>query len=49
MLQIGLQVGIIHLAADEALGVKDGVLGIHGRLVLGSVTNEALGVGESDP
>ncbi len=49
MLQIGLQVGVIHLAADEALDVINGVFGVHGRLVLGGVTNEALGVGESDP
>ncbi len=44
-----LQIGVIHLATDEALDVIHGVFGVHGRLVLGGVTNEALGVGESGP
>lgn len=30
------------------LDVEDGVDGVHGRLVLGSLTNQSLGVGERD-
>lgn len=41
--------GIVHFAADEALGVEHSVLGVHGRLVLGSITDEALSVGEGNP
>ena len=36
------------LASDQTLGVEDGVVGVHGDLVLGGVTNETLGVGEGD-
>jgi hypothetical protein len=40
--------GIVELAANEALGVEDGVVGVHGNLVLGGITDEALGVGEGN-
>jgi NAD-specific glutamate dehydrogenase len=41
--------GIVHFATDEALGVKYGVVRIHGRLVLGRVTNETLRIRKCNP
>lgn len=36
-------------AADQTLGVKDGVLGIGGELILGGIADEALALlGEGD-
>jgi len=49
VLHVGLERGVVHLAADEALGIEDGVLGVHSRLVLGGVADEALRVGERNP
>ena len=48
VLHIGLDRGVGELAADEALGVEHGVGGVHGNLVLGSVTDETLGLIEGD-
>ena len=48
VLDVGLHLGIIEFAADETLCVEDGVVGVHGDLVLRGVTNETLGVGERD-
>jgi hypothetical protein len=48
VLHIGLDLSIGKLAADQSLGVEDGVLGVHGDLVLGGITNQTLGVGETD-
>ena len=36
------------LATDEALDIIDGALGVGGRLVLGSITDQALAVCEGD-
>lgn len=37
------------LAANETLGIEDGVLGVGGQLVLGGITDKALAIlGESD-
>lgn len=48
VLHIRLNLGVAELAADETLGVKDGIVGIHGDLVLRSIANETLRVGEGD-
>ena len=48
VLHVGLDLSIGELAADEALGVEDGVVGVHSDLVLGSISDQALGVGEGD-
>ena len=48
MLHIGLNLSVIELAADETLGVEDGVVGVHRDLVLGGIANQPLAVGERD-
>ena len=48
MLDIGLNLSIAELATDETLSVEDGVVGVHGDLVLGSVTNQSLTLAEGD-
>uniref|UniRef100_A0A7S3NEG7 NAD-specific glutamate dehydrogenase n=1 Tax=Aureoumbra lagunensis TaxID=44058 RepID=A0A7S3NEG7_9STRA len=48
VLHVGLDLSIGKLATDQSLGVEDGVLGVHGDLVLGGITNQTLGVGETD-
>ena len=46
VLHVALDAGVRELAADEALGVEDGVVRVHGGLGLGGVSDEALGLGE---
>ena len=48
MFHVGLDLSVRKLATDEALGIEDGVDGVHGDLVLGAVSDETLGVGERD-
>jgi hypothetical protein len=47
-LNVLLDRGVIKPAADETLGIEDGVHGVHGGIVLGGLTDEALAVGEGD-
>jgi hypothetical protein len=42
VLHVGLDLSIGELAADEALGVEDGVVRVHGDLVLGRITDQTL-------
>merc|ERR1712013_932114 len=46
VLHVSLDGGVFELTTNETLGVKDGVGGVDGHLVLGGVTNQPLGVGE---
>lgn len=48
VLHIGLDVLVVEATADEALGIKDGVRGVHGDLVFGCVSDEALSVCEGN-
>jgi hypothetical protein len=48
VLHVALDSGVAELSADQTLGVEDGVDGVHGDLVLGSITDQTLGVGEGD-
>jgi hypothetical protein len=43
---LNLRVG--KLATNQTLGVEDGVVRVHGDLVLGGITNQALGVCEGN-
>mmetsp|Transcript_26891 Transcript_26891/g.60289 ORF Transcript_26891/g.60289 Transcript_26891/m.60289 type:complete len:670 (+) Transcript_26891:57-2066(+) len=44
VLRVAAHRGVAEVAADEALGVKDRVVRVDGRLVLGAVADEALAV-----
>merc|ERR1719160_2456402 len=48
VLQVRLGRRVRELAADQALGVEDGVLRVHGGLVLGRVADHALRLREGD-
>jgi hypothetical protein len=48
VLHVGLDLSVGELASDQSLGVKDGVVGVHGDLVLGGISDETLRVVESD-
>ena len=39
---------IVELATNQSFRVEDGVVGVHGDLVLRGVADETLGVGERD-
>lgn len=47
-LHVLLDIGVIETTTDQSLGVEDGVGGVHGRDVLGRVTDEPLLLGERD-
>ena len=48
MLAVGSYRRVVEFPTNEALGVEDGVCGVHGDLVLCRVSYEALRVGEGD-
>ena len=48
VLYVRLDFSIIELATDEALGIEDGVVGVHRDLVLRGVSDETLRVGKGD-
>jgi len=48
VLHITLDGGIVETTADKTLCIEKSVLGVHGNLVLGCITDETLGVGEGD-
>jgi hypothetical protein len=48
VLHVGLNIGVRELSSNESLGVEDGVVRVHGDLVLGGITDETLRVVESD-
>lgn len=48
VLHVGLDLGISPLSTNQSLGVENGVVRVHGDLVLGGITNESLRVVESD-
>lgn len=49
VLDVLLYRGVTPSAPNQSLGIKDGVLGVRGQLILGSITNQTLTLtGEGD-
>lgn len=48
VLHVGLDLGISELSANQSLGVENSVVGVHGDLILGGISNESLRVVESN-
>ena len=48
MLHVGLDGGVVEASSDHSLGIEDRVVGVHGHLVLGGISDETFGVGEGD-
>jgi len=47
-LHVRLNLSVGELAPNQTLGVEDSVVGVHRDLVLGSISNQALRVGEGN-
>ena len=48
MLHVPLDSLVIEIPTDQTLGVKDGVVGVHGHLVFSGIADQTLGVGEGN-
>ena len=48
MLHVRLDGGVVEAPSDHPLGIEDCVVGVHGHLVLGGISDETFGVGEGD-
>jgi hypothetical protein len=48
VLHVGLNLGIGELSTNQSLGVEDGVVRVHGDLVLGGISDQSLRVVEGD-
>ena len=48
VLHIGLDLGIGPLSSNKSLGIENSVVGVHGDLVLGGISNESLRVVEGN-
>ena len=48
VLHVSLNLRVGELAADQTLGVENGVGRVHSDLILGGITNQTLGVGEGN-
>ena len=46
MLHVPLDGLVVEIAANQALGIENGVVGVHRHLVLGGIADQPLGVGE---
>ena len=48
VLHVGLDSGVVEPSSDHPLGVKHRIVGVHGHLVLGGISDEPFVIGESD-
>jgi len=48
VLYVRLDFNVVVLAADETFGTEDGIVGVHGSLILRSITDETPRVGKGD-
>ena len=46
MFHVPLNGGIGEIAANQTLGIENGVVGVHSHLVLGGIADQPLGVGK---
>ena len=48
VLHVGLDSGVRKLASDQTLGIEDGVVGVHGSLGLGGISDKTFSLGEGN-